>query len=122
MIRSKDRSSIPVRIRWSFTRKRQVALHLLPVFPVHEKHSKALAVLPAQVLVVHLVRAADGLGIGLGQAQRAHLALLHQALHRADGVLDRHSGVEPSRAVLAPPSAVWATMWEFATDGDEVVE
>src|SRR6185503_1551794 len=43
---------------------------------------------------MHLVRAADGLGTRLGQAERAHLALLDQLLHRADGLLDRHVRID----------------------------
>ena len=43
---------------------------------------------------MHLVRAADGLRIGFRQAERAHLALLDQALHRADRVLDRRVRVD----------------------------
>ena len=39
------------------------------------------------------VRAADGLGRGLGQAQEAHLARLDQLAHGADGLLDRRLGV-----------------------------
>src|SRR6185295_14267660 len=43
---------------------------------------------------VHLVRAPDGRRRGLGERDGAHLALLDQALHRADRVLDRHGGVD----------------------------
>ena len=39
---------------------------------------------------MHLVGAADGLRRRFAQAERPHLALLHQLLHGADGVLDRH--------------------------------
>jgi hypothetical protein len=41
-----------------------------------------------------LVRAADRFRPRLGQTERARLALLDQLLHRADGVLDRHAGVD----------------------------
>jgi len=37
---------------------------------------------------VHLVGAANGVPARLGQAQVAHLALLHELGHRADGLLD----------------------------------
>ena len=40
------------------------------------------------------VRAADRRGRGLGQAEVAHLAGRHQLGHRADGLLDRHLGVD----------------------------
>ena len=43
---------------------------------------------------VHGVRAADRLGAGLGEADVADLALLHQFGHRADGLLDRRVGVD----------------------------
>src|ERR1700741_1286187 len=42
---------------------------------------------------MHLVRAMDGLGTRLRQTQRAHFALLDEALHRADRVLDRRIGI-----------------------------
>ncbi len=42
---------------------------------------------------VHGVRAADRLGRGLGEAEVANLALLHELGHRADGLLDRRVGV-----------------------------
>lgn len=38
--------------------------------------------------------AADGVGRGLAQAQRAHLALLHQLAHGADRILDRHRWID----------------------------
>ena len=38
--------------------------------------------------------AADGVGAGLAQAEIAHLALLDQARHGADGILDRHVGID----------------------------
>src|SRR5688572_2455384 len=37
---------------------------------------------------MHLVRAPDGLRVGFRKAERAHLTLLDEALHRTDGVLD----------------------------------
>ena len=43
---------------------------------------------------MNLVRAADGLGPRLGETDRAHLARFHQALHRADGFLDRHFRID----------------------------
>ena len=44
-------------------------------------------------------RAAEGVGAGLGEADVAHLALLHQARHRADRLLDRHRAVDPVQVV-----------------------
>ena len=44
---------------------------------------------------VHGVRAADGVGPGLGQPDVADLALGHQLGQRADGVLDRRVRVHP---------------------------
>lgn len=38
--------------------------------------------------------AADGGGACLGKPDCAHLALLHQFRHRADGFLDRHGGID----------------------------
>ena len=43
---------------------------------------------------MHLVRAADGFRARFGQAERAHLALLDEPLHRAHRVLDRRVGVD----------------------------
>ena len=43
---------------------------------------------------MHLVRAADGLGLGFAEAECAHLARLHQFAHGADRVLDRHLGID----------------------------
>ncbi len=43
---------------------------------------------------MHLVRAADGFRLGFAQAQRPHLARLHQFAHRAHRILDRHRGID----------------------------
>jgi hypothetical protein len=53
-----------------------------------------------RILVLHrrdrvdLVRAADRLRARFRQAERAHLAGFHQALHRADRILDRHVRID----------------------------
>ena len=43
---------------------------------------------------MHLVRAANGLGRRLGQAEMAHLALAHEVRHRADRLFDRHLRID----------------------------
>ncbi len=43
---------------------------------------------------MHFVGAADGLRPRFGQADEAHLSLLHEACHRADRVLDRHFRID----------------------------
>ena len=48
---------------------------------------------------VHRRGAADRLGADLGEADVADVAGLHQVGDRADGVLDRHRGIEARRAV-----------------------
>src|SRR5262245_35673368 len=44
---------------------------------------------------VRLVGTAYSIGAGLAEAEVAHLALLNQARHGADRVLDRHIGIDP---------------------------
>ena len=44
---------------------------------------------------VHLVRSGDALGLRLAEAEMPDLALLDQAGHRADRVLDRHRRIDP---------------------------
>ena len=44
---------------------------------------------------MHRMGAPDALGPRLRQAEEAHLALLDQPRHRADGVLDGHVGIDP---------------------------
>ena len=39
--------------------------------------------------------AANGLRPRLGQAKPAHLARIHQPLHGADGIFDRHLVINP---------------------------
>src|SRR5690349_14703988 len=48
---------------------------------------------------MHLVRARDGLRAGFRQREVAHLALLDEARHRADGVFDRHRRIDAVQAV-----------------------
>ncbi len=44
---------------------------------------------------MHRVGPAEGVDAGLRQAEEAHLALLDQPFHGADGVLDRHRRIDP---------------------------
>ena len=59
------------------------------------------AALPQRILALHggdgmdRVGAADGLGADFRQADEAHFAGRNQRRHGADGVLDRHLGVDP---------------------------
>src|SRR3569832_375437 len=48
---------------------------------------------------MHRMRTADGLGTDLRQTDMFDVALLHHLGHRADGLFDRHIGIEPGRPV-----------------------
>src|SRR3954471_23851622 len=43
---------------------------------------------------MHFVRAPDSAGASLAEAEVSHLALLNEAGHSANGVLDRHVGID----------------------------
>ena len=48
---------------------------------------------------MHRLRASNGVGPHLRQADRADVAGLHQIGDGADGLLDRHRGIEPARPI-----------------------
>src|SRR5262249_3494110 len=48
---------------------------------------------------VHRIGAADALGVRLAKAEMAHLALLDEAAHRADRVLERPTGIDAVRGI-----------------------